>query len=175
VLILKLVICAKSEANCDFIDTINISSGYLDQNGNYRHQGNIYKKGMFANYNFEVEHFSEIKKVEPHVRGCVCELKTCLRLCCLENLDVESDCVKTETLSVPIKSGNSEIDLKSEEYAVIEGWPCENMYSLEPLEFEYDDWYFEVRTFLRFIYDSGKLSKGNFTINSSNFLKFLYF
>lgn len=133
---------AETKIDCDFIDTVNISSGHLDQIGNFHHKGIIYKKEMFANFDYVVENLKEIKKVEPHVRGCVCKLKSCIRLCCRENLD---GCVKSEKLSVPTESGNEEIDLKSDKFAVMDGWPCEEMYILEPEEFDYDKWYFQVK------------------------------
>lgn len=154
VLILAVVSVATSKAAnkiaCDFIDTVNISSGFLDSKGHFHHNGNIYTKEMFTVFDYVVDHFDGIKKVEPHFRGCVCRFKSCIRLCCRDSLNIESDCVKTKILSVPTKNGQEEIDLSSEKFAIIEGWPCEKMYALEPQEYDYDEWFFEVISFRHF-------------------------
>lgn len=129
---------------CSFIDTINITSGHLDQNGNFHYQGNIFKKGMFDVYNYVVENLTEVVKVPPHTRGCICGLKPCIRLCCIAEESNNEACVRTDTLRVPTRDEEIEIDRFGDDYGLLVGRPCGKMYKLEPQDYADDRWYFEV-------------------------------
>lgn len=137
---------------CNVRDTINISAGALDQEGRFHHDGLIYEKGMFAEFNYIHFNYTHEMPVDPHIRGCVCKLKKCIRVCrfCDEN-DAAANftCVKTRNLVVEVDGDKTrEIPLtgKNLEYAVLEGRSCERMYKLEPLSYDYDKWNFnEVR------------------------------
>ena len=130
---------------CNFIDTINITSGHPDQNGNFHHNGVIYKKGTFLEYNYVVEDFTKKVEVEKHIRGCVCLYKACIRLCCTDTEDANSTCIKTESINVPTQDDEEEeIDLNGKTYGVLTGRPCRQMYKLEPAQYEYDRWIFSV-------------------------------
>jgi G protein-coupled receptor Mth (Methuselah protein) len=132
------------ELSCDFIDTINITAGSLDQNHNYLHNGIVYTRDLYATFDFIFDHHNGKLSAPPHIRGCICNLKPCIRVCCHDRIDTNSSCVKTSELIVPTSTRFEKIDLRSENFAVIEGWPCKTMYTLEPAEFEYDKWIFEV-------------------------------
>lgn len=129
---------------CNFLNTINITSGHLDQNGNFHHKGVVFKKGLFAEYNYVVENLTELVKVEPHIRGCLCDIKPCIRLCCVGEPTNSSTCVKTETLVVPTHDEDEEIELAGNRYGVLIGRPCGLMYKLEPEDYPDDRWYFVV-------------------------------
>lgn len=129
---------------CNFFDTINITSGHLDQHGNFHHLGTVFKKGMFAEYNYVLENLTEMVMVEPHVRGCICGIKPCIRLCCIEETNNNSACVKTDKLIVPTQFEYEEIDLSGRTFGVLIGRPCGKMYKLEPLDYPDDRWYFSV-------------------------------
>lgn len=130
---------------CNFMDTVNITSGHEDQNGNFHYKGSIFKKGMFATYNYIVENLTEVVKVEPHIRGCVCDIKPCIRVCCLADQSNSSACIKTETIKVATSDDEEEeIDLLGNRYGVLIGQPCLGMYKLEPEDYVYDRWVFVV-------------------------------
>lgn len=129
---------------CNFLNTINITSGHMDQNGNFHHKGVVFKKGMFAEYNYIVENLTELVKVEPHTRGCLCDIKPCIRLCCVGGSPNSSACVKTDTLIVPTHDEDEEIELSGNRYGVLTGRPCGLMYKLEPEDYPDDRWYFVV-------------------------------
>lgn len=153
-LMVSLVIigCHFSEAShfvqmqgpCNFLDTVNITSGHFDQNGNYHHKGTVFKKGMFAEYNYVVENVTQMVKVEPHIRGCICDLKPCIRLCCIEEETNNSACIQTDKLVVPTPLETEEIDLNGNRYGVLIGRPCAKMYKLEPQDYSADRWFFVV-------------------------------
>lgn len=129
--------------NCHLRDTINVSSGTIDDNGRLVHNGLIYDKEQFAKFSDIYKDFTNIEKVEPHLRGCVCELKKCLRVCrfCNENEPTEQ-CVSTKKLLMP---NDEEISLENtSEFAVIEGKPCKVMYIMDPVSYDEDSWTFNV-------------------------------
>ncbi|CRK99458.1 CLUMA_CG012609, isoform A [Clunio marinus] len=128
---------------CSFFDTMNITSGKQDQNGNFNFNGEIFKKGTFATYNYTIENFTDLVAAEPHIRGCVCNSKPCIRLCCIdEEADENSTCISTNVLSVPTHDEPEEINLSGNTYGVLVGRPCPVMYKLIPEEYDDDVWYF---------------------------------
>ncbi|CAO1406462.1 unnamed protein product [Diamesa serratosioi] len=133
---------------CDFIDTINITSGHKDRHGNYIYNGDTFHKGLFAEYNYVVENFTEKLPVQPHIRGCLCSLKPCIRLCCTTDKNdpnYQSDanhCIDEETITVPYEDGDDlEIRLNGGNYGVMIGKPCVKMYKAEPEEYPDDSWH----------------------------------
>lgn len=136
-----------SRGPCSILDTINITSGYLDNNGNFHHNGVVYEDGTFAEYDYIVKDFKNKIKVEPHIRGCICKYRPCIRLCCDDN-DNNTSCVKTDSIIVPTSDDEIEIDLFGKQYGVLVGRPCKEMYILEPAQYEYDRWSFTVSILL---------------------------
>lgn len=136
--------------SCDLSATINITDGHLDQNGRFHHDGLIYENEMFAEFDFVIVNISQKIQVDPHIRGCVCELKKCLRVCrfCSNNdKSVDKDCVKTEILTVASDETTNietEISLRDNSYTVLTGKACGFMVVLEPEEFDEDKWFFKV-------------------------------
>lgn len=133
---------------CDFIDTINITSGHKDKHGNYIYNGDTFHKGLYAEYNYVVENFTEKLSVQPHIRGCLCSVKPCIRLCCLndENDPKKSSdakpCINEEIITVPFEDNDDlEIRINGGEYGVMVGKPCVGMYKAEPNEYPDDSWH----------------------------------
>lgn len=136
----------QNQGPCNFLDTINITSGHLDQHGNYHHNGIIFQKGLFAEYKYVVENLTEVVRVEPHVRGCICSMKPCIRVCC-NHFDQtnKTTCITGDTITVPMHDDEEvEIDLQGKTYGVLVGQPCGKMYKLEPQDYPDDRWYFVV-------------------------------
>lgn len=135
----------QAQGPCNFLHTVNITSGHLDQNGNYHHKGNVYKQGTFAEYNYIVENLTEVVKVKNHVRGCLCDKKECIRLCCISDQKNDTKCIGGDTLTVPTRDDDEEIiNLNANRYGVLVGRPCGRMFKLEPQDYSYDKWYFVV-------------------------------
>lgn len=127
---------------CDFMETINITSGHLDQHGNYLYNGNVFKKGSYGEYRYAIENRTTVK-VDSHVRGCICHLKPCIRLCCTEEI-ANGSCVTSNTLLVPTLDDEEEIDVTGKKFGVLVGRPCDVMYRLDPVIYDDDKWYFLV-------------------------------
>lgn len=146
-LTVKADIIPNVNISCDIHNTINISSGELDKDGKFHHDGLIYDKGLFAKFDYIYVNFTTTTKVDPHVRGCVCELKKCIRVCklCQDGEDTGL-CVKTENIEVPLENGGfKNISLVGEEleYGVIVGKPCEHNVIIDSSH-EADEWFFNL-------------------------------
>jgi hypothetical protein len=129
---------------CDYIDTINITAGHLDQNGNYHYKGNVFKKEWFAVYDYEYVNVTKRVDVKPHIRGCICKIKPCIRLCCFDPKSSDEACVKSENLVVPTYDEDEEIDITGKNYGVLVNKPCLIMFKLSPQDYPEDRWFFMV-------------------------------
>lgn len=138
-----------TQGSCNFLDTINVTSGRLDQYKNLHHNGMVFQKGTFEQYDYVMENGTEMK-VEPHIRGCVCGFKPCIRVCCMVENDNHNICVSsTASLSIPTQDEDEEsssisISMDSKDYEVLVGRPCGQMYRLEPQDYTDDRWIFSV-------------------------------
>lgn len=124
---------------CNFMDTVNITGGYKDSERKYHFQEIAFDFGTYMEYDYIIVNLSEKIQVEPHIRGCICQYRPCIRICC-QNTD--KMCVKTDVLmNVPLLDGEERnIDLKSNEFGVLVGKPCVEMYKLEPMDYADDKW-----------------------------------
>lgn len=85
-LILLLVGVLRSQQStvglpCDFFDSTNITDGIKQSDGSILFDGTRFSSDQYATVDYTFE--KGIKSdVEQHIRGCVCHLKPCIRLCC---------------------------------------------------------------------------------------------
>jgi len=67
--------------DCDFFDTVDLS--HMErQNGSYQYKGIVIPDNLIGEYDFKMVPFGQRLTVETHLRGCVCKLRTCIRICC---------------------------------------------------------------------------------------------
>lgn len=139
---------AKNKLSCNFHDTINISSGTLNEIGQFHHNGVKYDKHLFAEFDYVITNSSMVK-VEPHIRGCICLLKNCVRVCRFCSDDDESlnmRCFKKSS-DMTVPSSNLKphklISLELDEFVILEGKLCQNYYKIDFEEYgESDHWIF---------------------------------
>lgn len=145
-------------AKCDFKDSVNITGGSLDDKGNYLHNGIIYSPGTFQSVNFIKVNFSEIVLTLQHVRGCICFYKPCLRICCDEQECIDDNLILNiygeDELEV-------EIDLNQNIYGVLRGRPCQELYRLEPEDYDEDKWLLLNVSLLKFYIHNVKSGMGH--------------
>lgn len=67
---------------CDFQDSINITNGHVQSDGAIVFDGTTYSKEQFATINYLQTYENKRINVEPHLRGCPCNVRPCIRLCC---------------------------------------------------------------------------------------------
>ena len=140
---------------CEFRNTVNISSGFLDKNGDFNHEGTVYARGSFAEFDYILKNFTKKIKVEKHIRGCICKYKTCIRICCRGD---PRNCEQPKFFNVFTKEGNEEaIDLSGRKYGFLTNIPCDVMYSLSPQDYDYDQWFFSVSDNVSLLNDCRKI------------------
>jgi hypothetical protein len=67
---------------CDFFETKNITSGEKLESGSILFDGVLYPEGYYRTYNYTVQGRNGIREpASPHIRGCLCKLKICVRIC----------------------------------------------------------------------------------------------
>lgn len=150
----------KNLTQCSIRETINITEGgALDNYGRFHHNGLIYEPGklgepgMFAEFDYIFVNATHEIPTEPHVRGCICELKQCIRLCRLCSSDdviANGTCIKSNVLSLPNADGGvmEEVKLDNGKYQVLVGKTCKEMFKLDAVLYPEDDvWYFDVSGF----------------------------
>lgn len=64
---------------CDFLDSIDITGGALQPDLSIIYNGTRFTDDL---YGFVDGNSSKRVLVEEHIRGCVCKIKPCIRLCC---------------------------------------------------------------------------------------------
>lgn len=70
---------------CDFFDSTNITDGVSDADGVILFEGVSYPNHLYAEVGYVLENRKNgtVKVPKPlHMRGCLCEIKKCIRLCC---------------------------------------------------------------------------------------------
>jgi hypothetical protein len=103
-----------SEKHCRFSDTVNITDGKMDGNGNIEFDGEIYSKIMYDSYEYIIKDFETFEKipVESHIRGCICRVKNCVRICDRSNF--------TTTAKV---STDEVTDFTKTDFQIVHGMP----------------------------------------------------
>lgn len=120
---------ANSSLPCKFIETINITDGYKDSHHNFIFKNNKFPIGTYQVFDY-VEDYAQVKiSVNPHIRGCACRHKSCLRFCCMDDNDV---CLPKNKFNVINEKSEEEIiNISDNKYDVLLGRSCEEMYKLE--------------------------------------------
>ena len=132
---------ADASLSCKFIDTVNITDGYKDSNQNFVHNGDVYPLGIYQEFDYIENSFNKTKtSVNPHIRGCICKLKPCIRFCCHKN---SKDCIPSNKMTISNENEESEvINLSENKYGILIGRSCEKSYHLEPEDYDDDRWNF---------------------------------
>lgn len=155
---------------CSFFDTVNLTGHLRHDNGSYQYEDMLIPKEYTGTYNYEFRTLVDKVKVQPHVRGCICLLKTCIKMCCgrdtmkYMNQSCEDIYPGNKTIEVTYLDGSTVKDVViGDIFAVQEGRPCMSMYSLEPSEDNYT--IFENGTLLR-EYDNVYINKDSYCLAS---------
>ncbi|KAM7356226.1 uncharacterized protein ACRADG_002030 [Cochliomyia hominivorax] len=148
-LFLKLItISAVNDDICPFKNTVNLTD-FPSSNGSYDYQGISIPPEKQKYYEYDLKFKGKRIKVPKHLRGCVCEQKPCIKLCCNQDeyFVFSDDTSSCERITPEMElSWNLEIELKGgktknvdlfEHFTTIVGLPC-----LEPEPFDptLDEW-----------------------------------
>lgn len=142
-------------SNCVFEDTVNLTSSTKFTNGSYLYEGLLVPTHLTGQYDYIEMYDGERKQVESHVRGCVCQLKKCVKFCCHPRADMyrlskDSPSLCAEELNEELKySPYVNVTLQNssrvlmhvlDEFVVQQGIPCVGGYMLMPHMYEEDQW-----------------------------------
>ncbi|XP_050741935.1 probable G-protein coupled receptor Mth-like 2 isoform X2 [Drosophila biarmipes] len=70
---------------CDFFDTVDISEGKRLANGSVLYEDLLIPADLTGEYDFKLLGNGSKEAVASHIRGCVCQLRSCVRFCCPHN------------------------------------------------------------------------------------------
>lgn len=131
---------------CDFIDSVNITDGVRLANGTINHNGILYSPTYYREIDYDYEDFATRKYVPPYIRGCLCAVRICVRLCCRDNEHLAIGCTKADMVfpiraNVSVNATREMIDLReSPNYGFLHGKPCAQVYELLPQDSPHDEW-----------------------------------
>uniref|UniRef100_A0A182IR24 G-protein coupled receptors family 2 profile 2 domain-containing protein n=1 Tax=Anopheles atroparvus TaxID=41427 RepID=A0A182IR24_ANOAO len=129
---------------CDFIDSVNITDGERLPNGDIRHNGVVYNATVYRKIDYDYVNYATKTYVPEYIRGCLCAVRICVRLCCRQNeYFYNRSCIPMEA-SLPMKvnlTTSETIDLRTtERFGFLYGKSCPQVYELLPEENDYDEW-----------------------------------
>lgn len=80
ILVARLIFVGCIELPCHYYDSINITNGIWHQNNSVSFDNTEFPHDQYAEVNYTLD--GAKKDTDPHFRGCLCNIKPCLRLCC---------------------------------------------------------------------------------------------
>ncbi|XP_075161433.1 G-protein coupled receptor Mth2-like isoform X2 [Haematobia irritans] len=173
-----IVLCQTAQVpNCPFEDTVDLTNAKKFNNGSYLYENILIHSDQVATYAYEEIFDGELLPRAPHLRGCACHARSCIRFCChptkelianysrkCSNDDVENELQYDAYVNVILANGTSVRQHLLNEFNVIHGVPCEGAYSLVPEWDKEDSWdLFENGTILRH-FDMAYLSKRDYCL-----------
>lgn len=124
-----------TELPCQFLDSINITDGSLQQNKSMIYDGVEFTAADYAQVDYTLNRGVERIPAESHIRGCLCNRKPCIRFCCpfgsvLGIRNASKTCVSYEAANHEILHRNETKELKNlGDFSLInENYPCQRMY-----------------------------------------------
>ena len=139
-----LVICVEylpkdNLVPCKFFSTANITEGKKQPNGSIIYNNVEYLEHQYADYNYHIINVDVRVLVPEHTRGCLCEMKDCIRVCCgYGKVFKNQSCVEDDLHDVLF---NLSIDLKGyENFGYIDGFPCTTVFERVPESEITDKW-----------------------------------
>lgn len=79
------------ELPCTYFESINITDGVMQPNGDITYKNNVYSKNQYAKVNTVLSKDQNLNgefiKVPSYYRGCLCNRKKCMRICCNPECD----------------------------------------------------------------------------------------
>lgn len=147
---IKILFCVGSMDNlnvpCKFRESINITDGIEDSDGNVMYDTIVYSKQEYGTYDYEFVNESFRQPATPHRRGCICRKKTCVRLCCPKGERVNEGCKKEDgldKLQIPVFyseiNESKDVDLFNT-FGYTIGKPCVEITQLLPEDYPDDNW-----------------------------------
>lgn len=75
---------------CDIRDSVNITGGIRHPNKSISFDNTMFSFSEYATVHYVLKNGTERVQTEPHIRGCPCKIRPCIRLCCAYGSFVEN-------------------------------------------------------------------------------------
>lgn len=142
ILLLVNEITGLEELPCHFLDSINITGGVLNADKSILFGKILYPPSQYATIDYILEEGIEPVTVDSYIRGCVCNIKPCLRLCCplgsiqsmKDNGSVvcqNHDTAKNFKAEVLHENNETKILHLDQYFGYVEGRPCKFEYTID--------------------------------------------
>lgn len=124
---------------CNFYDSINITDGQYGPDGVIVYDGLTYTPNQYAKVNYIWENGKTKIMAHEHIRGCICNIKKCIRTCCPYGKVWNSDVKQCESHEFTkdynhlILNEMNEIEevALNEHFSLVNDRPCEAFYEVE--------------------------------------------
>lgn len=96
ILVARLIFVDCIKLPCHFYDSINITDGVSQQNKSIFYDNTDFPYDQYASVNYTLDGIR--KDTKPYIRGCLCNVKPCYRLCCSNKIyesgsaDLDDEC-----------------------------------------------------------------------------------
>ncbi|KAJ6642043.1 G-protein coupled receptor Mth2 [Pseudolycoriella hygida] len=148
---------------CNFLDSTNITGGVINNvDDSIEFDGISYPKHLYATYDYEFISDSFRQEVEPHKRGCTCDIdpkKSCVRMCCPRGQYYNGTCFLADDaskVSVDVYADDGTLVANGnvfELFNYVVGTPCVEVFARDPIENEVTDTWA--------LYKNGSVSMGD--------------
>ncbi|XP_065360014.1 G-protein coupled receptor Mth2-like [Calliphora vicina] len=137
------------DEKCPFENTVNLTDQHKYENGSYVYEGILIPPEKQQLYDYHLKFLKARETVPEHLRGCVCEDRPCVKLCCkvdeyFEDTGNKSKCEKITPdmqvswkLPIERENGKSKIVNLFKHFTPQVGLPCRMP---EALDDKLDDW-----------------------------------
>ncbi|XP_037905125.1 G-protein coupled receptor Mth2-like isoform X2 [Hermetia illucens] len=131
---------------CNYHESVNITGGKRLSDGSITFEGVNYPLKYIGTWDIKYINLTLPVDAEPHFRGCICKIKTCIRMCCEGSKAFSNDTCKEPTLpvnryiNVTYGPGNITTVEPSKAFGIIHGVVCSDGYYLSPKMYDFDKW-----------------------------------
>lgn len=70
------------ELPCEYLDSVNITGGALQSDNSIIFGDTKFNENHYSRINYILDNGTQPIPVAPYLRGCLCKIKPCIRLCC---------------------------------------------------------------------------------------------
>ncbi|XP_065361908.1 G-protein coupled receptor Mth2-like [Calliphora vicina] len=156
---------------CPFENTVNLTDQQQYENGSYVYQGILIPPEKQQLYDYNLKFQRDRETVPQHLRGCICEDRPCMKLCCkvdeyYDDTGNTSKCEKitqemkvTWQLPIQLKNGTTNVVNLFNHFTTQVGLPC---WMPEALDYNIDDWILQEDGILYFATDQSCLDTLNY-------------
>lgn len=129
------------ELPCKFLDSINITDGVMQSDKSIIFDETKYTMNQYSRINYILDNETQHIPVEPYLRGCLCNIKPCIRLCCPYgsihvNANGEKGCRKHDVAhqfesEIHAENSNVKALLENHAFGYVDDRPCSKFYLAE--------------------------------------------